>query len=60
VVAHACNPSTQEAKAEGSQVWGQPDYIGRLCLKYTLYLFYIYIYLYIYKRGGKVGFGPRP
>jgi hypothetical protein len=41
VVVHSCNPSTQEAKAEGSWVWGQPGlhsklqaslgYIVRLC-----------------------------
>jgi hypothetical protein len=35
VVAHICNPSTQETKAEGSQVPDQPGYIVRHCLKDT-------------------------
>jgi hypothetical protein len=30
---HVCNPSTQEAKAEGMQDRGQPGYMARPCLK---------------------------
>jgi hypothetical protein len=38
VVVHACNPSSQEAEAEGLWIWGQPEFIVILSGQPTRFL----------------------
>jgi hypothetical protein len=48
-VVHACNPSTQEAKAGGSRVWGQPElYSETLSQEQSRTNAYVCVYLYTY------------